>query len=589
MPDRFRLPPFAACILLALGAGLFGCSGQQPTSSPSSESADASGSQFPIQFTEVTEEAGLGGFRHLTGAFGKKWNPEWMGSGAGFFDYNGDGLIDILLVGGGVFPGSKRDTAKELWLYRNEGDGTFTDQTAEAGLADVSAYAFGVTAADYDNDGDQDFFLTTLHENMLFRNDGGTFTEVGASAGVAGGSAWSSAAIFFDANRDGWLDLYVGNYVDWSPEEDIWCSLTGDEKAYCTPQVYEGIAGRFYLNDGDGTFSDRTDEAGFLPSPGKTLGVTSLDYNQDGWPDLAVANDTERNLLYRNTGDGTFEETGTRSGMAFAPNGDARAGMGIDAGITDTTGEYSIFVGNFSQEMVGVFRHSNDGLFFDRASASQIGLPTRSILTFGLFLFDVELDGDLDLFVANGHMQPDITKVHDGIRYEERAQLFRNNFDGTFEEIGQKIGGVFDSLLVARGAAYADFDRDGDLDVLLTENDGPAHLWRNDLQNERSYLRVHLQGTESNRDGIGAQIDAVVSERRIVRRVRTGTSYLSQMEKTITLGLDDAAVVDSLIVRWPSGQVSRFHDVPADQQILIEEGRGTYQTMYGREEGETAE
>jgi hypothetical protein len=571
---RRMTEPWLLVLVIAI---LSGCSSPQSTSS--SDSSEASGAEFPLQFTDVTTRAGLDEFRHVTGGFGQKWNPEWMGGGAGFIDYNDDGWVDILLVGGGVFSESDREEAQALWLYRNNGDGTFTEQTAEAGLADVSAYALGITVADYDNDGDQDFFLTNLHENMLFRNDGEVFTEVGEDAGLSRESAWSSAAIFFDADRDGWLDLYVGNYVDWSPEGDIWCSLTGEEKAYCTPQVYDGLPGRFYRNNGDGTFSDRTEQAGFLPSPGKTLGVTSFDYNKDGWPDLVVANDTERNLLYTNNGDGTFEETGTRSGVAFDPNGKARAGMGIDAGITDTTGEYSVFIGNFSKEMIGVFRHSNDGLFFDRASASQIGLPSRPILTFGLFLFDVDLDTDLDLFVANGHMQPDITKVHDGIRYREPAQLFRNNFDGTFEEVGQQIGGVFDSLLVARGAAYADYDRDGDLDVLLTENDSPAHLWRNDLQNDHHYLRVHLQGTESNRDGIGSQIEAVVGDRRMIRRVRTGSSYLSQMEKTITFGLAEATTVDSLIVRWPSGRVNRFQEIPADQELFIEEGSDAYETL----------
>lgn len=530
----------------------------------------------PIAVADVTEEAGLGAFRHETGAVGNKWFPETMGAGGGFIDYNGDGYLDILLVGGGTWEEQPDPPGHHaLWLYRNDGDGTFTLRTEEAGLGDVEAYGFGVTVADYDNNGHPDFYLTTLNENKLFRNDGGTFTEVGTTAGVAGAPVWSSSAVFFDANRDGHLDLYVGNYVKWSPKNDFFCSLDGDEKVYCTPEDYEGIAGRFYRNDGDGTFTDATEEVGMDSTvPGKTLGVVELDCDQDGWPDLAVANDMERNLLFHNEGDGTFTEVGTRSGIAYDRLGRPRAGMGIDAGVVDTTGEVTLFVSNFSGQMVSVFRHVQAGLFEDRADLSMIGRSSQATLGFGLFLFDVNLDGHLDLFVANGHVQREIEDFRDGVEYRQPPQLFINQAGtGTFDEY-DPTSGVLNTPLVGRGAAYGDVNQDGKLDVLVTENGGPAHLWRND-SNTRHFLRVGLRGTESNRDGIGARVVAVAGEHNMERRVRAGSSYMSQNEKIVTFGLGRAVQVDSLSVYWPSGHVDRFENLEADQTVRIVEGAAT--------------
>ncbi len=276
---------------------------------PSEESATETPPR--IAFTEVTAEAGLGDFKHVTGAFGEIWFPETMGAGGGFLDYDGDGWLDILLVGGGAFRGRTETAGPALRLFHNQHDGTFAEQTEAAGLADLRAYSFGVTAADYDNDGDEDVFVTTLYENLLLRNEGGVFVEVGEEAGIAEASEWSMAAVFFDADADGWVDLYVGNFVDWSPEKDIRCTRVGQTKSYCTPELYQGVGGRFYRNNGDGTFADRSQAQGFDAAPGKTLAVASIDYNRDGWPDLVVANDTQRDLLYENQGDGTFIECNT--------------------------------------------------------------------------------------------------------------------------------------------------------------------------------------------------------------------------------------------------------------------------------------
>lgn len=559
----------------AVVLSLSGCAKSDPN-----QSALGSGGEnaSPIAFSDVTAQVGLGGFRHENGAFGAKWFPEPMGSGGGFIDYDGDGWQDILLVAGGTWPGHSDKRVPALYLYRNNGDGTFSLTTDGAGLSEVSTYGFGITVADYNNDGHQDFFLTTLYENMLFRNDNGGFIEVGKEAGVANESTLSSSALFFDADRDGWLDLYVGNYTDWSPETDVWCSF-GGKKGYCTPEVYDGVPGRFYRNNGDGTFTDMTEKAGFLPAPGKTLGIAEHDFNKDGWPDLAVANDLTRDLLYENNGDGTFIEKGMASGMAFDETGKARAGMGIDAGVVDGSGEVSIFVGNFQNEMIGVYRYVGNGYFMDRAALSKIGRVSFQVLTFGLFLFDVDLEGDLDLFAVNGHIQIEIESEEHEFEFRQLPQLYLNRGDGIFDLVTPEEGNVLATPIVGRGAAYADYDRDGDLDILITENAGPARLWRNELSTGSSgknmnFLRVGLKGQESNRDGIGSVVTVVAGGRRMTQRIRTGSSYLSQSEKIATFGLGEVITVDSLRIDWPSGRVDHFEQLNSNQELIITEGSG---------------
>jgi hypothetical protein len=566
-------------MLVVAAGGMVGCTHEAPPN-PAAED----GKKTPaVDFTDVTNRVGLDAFNHETGAFGKKWLPETMGPGVGFVDYNSDGWLDVVFVGGGVWPETDRIAPPALALYRNEGDGTFTNATEEAGLSDTHAYGMGIVASDYDNDGDQDIYLTTLHRNRLFRNDDGVFREVGNEAGVAGSDTWSTTAVFFDADRDGHLDLYVGNYIKWSPDNDLFCSLDGETKAYCTPEEYEGATAHFYHNDGDGSFSDWTERASFLPAPGKTLGATTLDYNSDGWPDLIVANDQERNLLYENQGDGTFEERGIISAIAFNEEGRARAGMGVDAGVVDSTGEPTIFVGNFSREMIGVYRHAGGGLFVDRAASSKIGYPSLSTLTFGLSLFDVDLDTDLDLLAANGHLQQQVEEVQDGIAYREPPQLFLNKGAGTFEKAKSERKTPLAEPLVARGAAYGDYDCDGDQDVLIGENGGSVHLWRNEVREKgpstRHFLRVLLRGRASNRDAVGSRVVAVVGEERMERRVRAGSSYLSVSEQAVTFGLANAEQVDTLRVYWPSGKTSQFEGVEADQSVRIVEGSGQLQRL----------
>lgn len=580
-PGRLRWV-LACCILLALTASR--CDRAQ-----SANAAD----EAPGWFTDVTTEVGLDGFIHITGAAGNKWMPETMGGGGGFLDYDGDGWLDILLVRGSDWPQEGAQPVPALALFKNNGNGTFTDRTSEAGLDSVHAYAFGVTAADIDNDGDVDIYLTALNSNMLFENRDGVFVERGEAAGVAGPSEWSSAAVFFDADRDGFLDLFVGNYVEWTPEIDQPCSLAGGIRSYCTPELYDGVSARFYHNNGDGSFTERTEQAGFgSPAPGKTLAAGLIDYNGDEWTDLIVVNDMERDLLYENNGDGTFTERGIISGIAYDVNGKARAGMGVDVGVIDSTGMPTVFVANFAREMVGAYQYRGNGTFTDRARQLGIARASVNYLTFGLFVFDADLDGHLDLFTANGHISPEIGHVDGVVSYKQPARLYRNGGDGMFEVLDPAgEAGVWNQRIVGRGAAYGDYDRDGDPDILLMENGGPARLWRNERREVvdgptstevrhvpahagagGSFLRVVLEGRESNRDGIGARVTVTANRHRMVRYVRTGSSYLSHSETTLTFGLGTAAMVDSLVVYWPSSHVDTFTQIPGNQEMRIVEG-----------------
>ncbi len=526
-----------------------------------------------IEFVEVTEQAGLAEFWHDNGARGAKYYAEQMGSGGGFLDFDGDGWQDILLVGGGSWESHSEPGYRSLWLFRNLGDGTFADWTEAAGLLEYRAFTLGMAAADIDNDGDSDLLVTNLNENTLFLNEGGRFRQAGIESGIGNYDEWSSSAMFFEADQDGWLDLFVGNYAEWTPETDKFCPEGGDVKLYCIPADYGGKPSRFYLNQGDGTFEEKTVESGLVAPLGKALGIVEWDFNRDGFSDFSVANDGEGDLLYINRGDGTFEERGVLTGMAFSEHGEARAGMGIDVGVVDTSGNPSLFVGNFSEEMIGVYRQSADGFFLDRAGASRIGMPSLNTLTFGLFLMDVELDGDLDLFAANGHVYPDRLKDQDKITFRQRAQLFLNVGGGEFNEVPRETTPPLALELVARGAAYADYDLDGDVDILITENDGPAHLWRND-SGPGNYLRVELEGSIGNRDAIGAEIRIRAAGRTQVRRRRTGSSYLSQSELAAVFGLGSEDVVDSMQIRWPGGNVDTFGPLKTNAAVRIVEGSG---------------
>ena len=526
----------------------------------------------PVVFTDVTEAVGIR-FTHTTGAFGEKYMPETFGSGVLWLDVDGDGWQDILFVNGTAWP--ERDAAAtHAALYRNDGDGTFTDITRGSGL-DVPLYGMGGSAADFDNDGHVDIYLTALGPNRLFKGRGdGTFADVTATAGV-GDPGFSTSALWFDYDKDGHLDLFVGNYVVWTPDTDLFCyTVDEDTKSYCQPQSYQGQSATLYRNHGDQTFEDLTTAAGLRVSSAKALGVAMLDVDNDGWMDLFVTNDTQPDQLFRNNGDGTFEDIGVLAGVAFSEAGVARAGMGVDAVDYDRSGRPGLVIGNFSNEMMALYHNEGNELFIDDAPRSAIGRATRLTLTFGCFFFDFDLDGWPDIFAANGHIDDAVERVHSRVTYAQRPQLFRNLGQGGFEEIVAPDGSALTTPMVGRGAAYADADNDGDLDVLVTANGGPARLLRNDGGNANHVLRVRTVGTTSNRDGIGARVDVTTGGETSWQTVKTGSSYLSQSELTLTFGLGPTTSTSTVRVTWPSGQVDTLLAVDADQTITVEEGAG---------------
>ena len=381
--------------------------------------------------------------------------------------------------------------------------------------------------------------------------------------------------MWVDYDKDGKLDLLVANYVAWTPEKDLFCALDGKNKSYCTPELYKGQSPTLYHNRGNGTFEDVTRKAGLYDPSSKSLGVAMLDYDGDGWPDLFVANDTQPNKLYRNKKDGTFEEVGTTAGVAFNDAGVARAGMGVDAADYDNSGRPSLVIGNFSNEMIGLYANQGNGLFIDEAPSSAIGKASLLTLTFAAFFFDADLDGQLDIFAANGHVADDINRLQPKVTYAEPAHLFRNLGGRRFEAITSGVGAALNQPVVARGAAYGDFDNDGDLDVLETTNNGPARLLRNDGGNRNHMLRVRTVGTQSNRDGIGARVTITLdSGQKRWAMVKSGSSFCSQSELPVTFGLGSAVKVKDVEVSWPSGRVDHVAGVAAGQTIIVQEGKG---------------
>jgi len=524
-----------------------------------------------IKFEDVTAAAGIR-FTHNNGAFGKKWLPETMGSGVAFLDYDNDGWQDILLVNGTDWPGhTRRHTT--LALYHNNHDGTFTDVTRKAGLA-LEMYGMGVAVGDFNNDGFDDAFVTALGQSHLFRNNGdGTFTDVTKAAGLWGPNEFSTSAAWVDYDRDGHLDLVVANYVQWTPETDLYCTLDGKAKSYCTPESYKGASLRLWHNRGDGTFEDATQKAGLADPTSKSLGIAVFDANQDGWPDILVSNDTQPNKLYINNANGTFAEKGVAAGVAYSEDGIARAGMGVDAADYDRSGSPSVIITNFSNQMLALYHNEKNGLFVDEAPHSEIGRATLLTLGFGCFFFDYDLDGWLDIYVANGHIEDAIERVQPRVRYAEPPHLFRNLGNGKFSEATAAAGAAFASPRVARGAAYGDINNDGALDVLVSSNGSSASLFRNASATNHS-LRIKLLGTKSNRDGIGAVARLTGGSDVQSQTLRSGSSYLSSSELILTFGLASHTQADAIEVRWPSGQVDHLANVPADQIITVKEGTG---------------
>lgn len=522
-----------------------------------------------VKFTDVTASAGIK-FTHNSGRSGKKFLPETMGAGAAFFDADGDNRPDILLLNSKDWQARGRRSIGAL--YRNNGNGTFTNITAGSGL-DVEMYAMGVAAADFDNDGRMDVYITALEGDRLFRNEGrGKFRDVTKTSGIANANFGTSAA-WLDYDKDGNADLFVANYVQWTMKGDLWCSLDGATKSYCTPESYKGTMSKLYRNVGGGRFEDVTKKAGMADANSKSLGVAVLDYNMDGWPDLFVANDTQPNKLYRNRGNGTFTEEAVGAGVAFGEDGVARGAMGVDAADYDRSGRPHLLVGNFSNQMLGLY-HNEGGLFVDEAPRSPVGRASLLSLAFGVFFFDYDLDGHPDIFAANGHIDEEIGRVQPKIQFRQPPLLFRNNGKGRFENASAAVGPEFVRPVVARGAAYADYDGDGDLDVLITTNHGPAFLYRNDGGNANSWITLRLQGTKSNRSALGATVRIESGSGKQWQTVRSGSSYCSQSDLALTFGLGRDAAVGVIEVLWPSGARQRFTNLPAKQRLIIDEAKG---------------
>jgi hypothetical protein len=525
-------------------------------------------------FRDITTPAGIH-FTHNNGAFGKKWLPETMGPGCAFIDYDNDGYPDILLVNGTDWPGHHHAGPTTPKLYHNNHDGTFTDVTHKAGL-DVPMFGLGAAVGDYDNDGYDDLFITSLGQSHLFHNNGnGTFTDVTKSVGMQGPNEFSTSAAWVDYDRDGKLDLVVANYVQWSEAGDLYCTLDGAHKSYCTPESYKGTSLRLWHNLGNGKFEDATQKAGLGEPTSKSLGIAILDYNADGWPDILVANDTQPNKLYLNRKDGSFEEHGVPSGIAFSEDGIARAGMGVDAADYDRTGRPSVIISNFANQMVSLYHNEGNGLFVDEAPQSEVGRATLVTLGFGCFFFDYDNDGWPDIFVADGHIEDQIEHVQKRVTYAEPSHLFHNLGGGKFQEVTAQMGAAFAAPRVARGAAYADIDNDCALDVLVTTNSGAPFLFHNEGGTNHS-LRLKLVGTKSNRDGIGAvaYVTSAGGSEKQIKMLRSGSSYLSQSELVLTFGLGAQSKADTIELRWPSGQIEKLSNVNAGQTITVEEGKG---------------
>ncbi len=528
--------------------------------------AAAFGAGSGFRLTDVTAQAGLN-FQHNSGAYGSKFLPETMGPGCAFLDYDNDGWLDILIANAMDFPGHARQHST-LKLYRNNRNGTFTDVTIQAGL-NVEMYAMGLAVADYDNDGFADIYVTCVGQNRLFHNNGkGRFVDVTNSAGLGSRSGFSTSALWFDYDRDGLLDLFVCNYVKWSPEHDVFCAADGRNKSYCTPEAYRGSTCWLFRNKGNGAFEDVTAKSGIFDSTSKSLGVAMFDYDRDGWLDLLVANDTQPNKLYRNNRDGTFAEIGVRAGIAFSEDGKARAGMGVDVADFENSGLPGIAITNFDNEMMALHR---GGTLADVAGKTGVGGASRNSLGFGCLFADLDLDGWLDLVAVNGHIDSTARNLRPGAVYAQAPHLFLNEAHGMkFRDVARDVGDGFASPKVARGLACGDFDGDGDVDLLVTTNQGPALLYRNDVSNGNRSLRLKLTGSKSNRDAIGALVRLFTPEGQQTRMVKTGSSYLSQSELTLTFGLGRRDSAERLVVEWPSGRTDDFKSLAAGQWELTE-------------------
>ena len=524
----------------------------------------------PIAFPDIARQAGIT-FHHENGASPEKYLIETMVAGAAWIDYDNDGRLDLYLVNGAATAAYKPARPPRSALYHNNRDGTFSDVTAKAGVAAEGLYGMGVAVGDFDNDGFPDLYVIGYGRSILYRNNGdGTFGDITQKAGVANADKWGSSGAWFDYDRDGWLDLIVVNYVDWSPRNNPAC-FEQKYRAYCHPNKFHGQPAALFHNNHDGTFTDVSARSRIGAKPGNGLGVVCFDYDGDGWQDVFVANDSMANYLYHNRGDGTFQEVGLESGVAFGEDGRSEAGMGVDAADYDNDGRLDLFVTHLDLEFNRLYRNAGDGTFEDATFLGKLGYQTYHMSGFGARFMDYDNDGWRDLFVANGHVLDNVALFHTDTAYAEKKMMFRNE-RGKFVSAGDQFGPDFGLPRVSRGAAVADFDNDGDLDILATNNGGEPQLFRNDGGNKRHWIELRLIGARSNRDGVGARVKVVAGSLTQVDERKGGMSYQSAQDPRLHFGLGDAARVDSIEVRWPSGAVDRLSNIPADRELTIKEG-----------------
>jgi hypothetical protein len=540
---------------------------------PAGQRATDAAPQPAIRFDNVASAAGLD-FRHVNGASTARHLPEIMSGGGLFFDYDNDGWIDVFLVDGGSLTDAGIAARARHRLYRNRGDGTFEDVTARSGIAHTQ-YGMGACSADYDNDGWPDLYVTNVGSNVLYHNNGGkSFTDVTRTAGV-GSQSFGTSCAFADVDRDGDVDLFVTNYVDARIDNNIFCGDTATRlRVYCHPLNFAPLQSVLYRNNGDGTFTDVSKAAGIAAHRGNGLGVVIGDYDDDGWPDIFVANDMTPNFLYHNEGRGVFKEVALAAGVAVPIDGKPRAGMGTDFGDYNGDGRLDLFVTNHELEMHTLYRNLGTGLFADATSESRVGLETLPYVGFGTVFLDYDNDGDLDLAVVNGHVMNDSGHFRPGAKEAQRKLLFRNTGGGRFTEVGRQSGPGFAVEGVGRALAAGDIDNDGDLDLLVVNNGGPVDLLRNEGGYDNSSLLLRLQGTRSNRSAIGARVRLTAGGMTQVREVKAGSSYLGQSDLRVHFGLGRATRIDRLEIRWPDGASEVVPNAPVNQIVTVVEGKG---------------
>jgi enediyne biosynthesis protein E4 len=529
-----------------------------------------------ITFSDATRQAGIN-FKHENGASREKYLPETMSAGALIFDYDNDNWPDIFLVNGGSFTDRSAAAAARHRLYHNNKDGTFKDATDASGIV-VSGFGMGACSADVDNDGWPDLYVTGVESNKLYHNNhNGTFADVTAKAGIAGNGLWSSSCAFADIDNDGDVDLYVTNYVDFTVKNNKYCSAIQNIRTYCHPNVYKPAPHILYRNNGDGTFSDITKEAGVYRTDGNGLGVVFGDYDNDGWPDIYVANDSVPNFLFHNKGKGVFEEVGFRAGVSVGAEGKPLAGMGTDMGDVDGDGLLDIMVTNLDRETHSLYRNFGKGLFTNVTFESGVGQATLPFVGFGVALFDYDNDSDLDIAIANGDIIDNVSLFRDNTTHEQRNLLLQNDGTGRFHDVGLQSGPGFALKKVSRTLVVGDLDNDGDLDIVIGNNGQTADLLRNDGGNRNNSLLIRAIGSKSNRDGIGARLKLTLGGKTLMRHIKAGSSYQGQNDLRVHFGMEKAAQADRLEVLWPSGMVDTLQGIKANQIVTVIEGRGITQ------------